>query len=90
MSNELRIRVREGATRLRSEYSTKELAELFNRSPRTITRWTAQPREQYLAQAQEKRERVAELRQDGKTPKQISEEIGLPLPSVYGILRKIS
>ncbi|MGV9183314.1 helix-turn-helix domain-containing protein [Arcanobacterium canis] len=82
------MRVRNGAKKLRSEYSISELAEIFNKSPRTITRWTAKPREEYLSEQQAKRAQVIELHKSGKKPKDIASTTGYALSTVYAILKK--
>lgn len=90
MTETATMRVRNGAKKLRSEYSISELAEIFDRSPRTITRWTAKPREEYLSEQLAKRQQVVELSKSGKKPKDIANETGYALSTVYAILKKFA
>jgi DNA-binding CsgD family transcriptional regulator len=62
---------------VRRKHTARELAEQFGVSPRTIQRLMAEPRGQYLARAQDRRRRVAELRAEGKTMRTIADQLGV-------------
>lgn len=89
-SEEKQRRLRRGASQLRKEYSANEVANLLNYSPRTIRRWTAEPRDEYLERVRARRESVLKLHDEGKTPREIIKETGYSRSSVYTILRELS
>lgn len=80
-------RLRNGAHQLRKTYSANEVASLLNYSSRTIRRWTATSREDYLRPIQEKHAQVFQLYKEGKKPKEIAEELNYALSTIYYILR---
>ena len=60
----------------RRKATAKELAAQMGCSERTVRRLAAEPREQFLARAAQRRTRAWELRQSGLSYKQIAEEMG--------------
>lgn len=58
-------------------------AKRVGRSPRTISRWTSIPREEWLAQAEQKKRRVKELRARGMTMPAIAKETGYSIGTVH-------
>lgn len=75
-----------GATR--NGWSVRELAEKTGASPRSIINWTSEPRETYLARANEKRECVQELRAKGLTMRAIAAELGCSVGTVHRYVKE--
>ena len=67
----------------RNGWSVRELAEKTGASPRSIANWTSEPRKKYLARANEKRAKVAELRAQGLTMRAIADELGCSVGTVH-------
>lgn len=67
----------------RNGLTARELAERIGCTPQTIRNWTAEPREDYLARAQEKRKRVQELRAQGLSIRAIAAETGYSVGTVH-------
>lgn len=65
-----------------------EAAKLTGLSPRTIRRWTSEPREVYLGRAAERREKIHELREKGLSMRAIAEEVGIAVSAVHYALHK--
>jgi DNA-binding CsgD family transcriptional regulator len=62
---------------VRRNRTARELAEQFGVSERTIRNIAAEPRPEYLARAQDRRRRIAELRAQGKTMRAIADQLGV-------------
>ena len=62
---------------VRRTRTARDVAEQFGVSPRTIRRIAAEPRPEYLARAQDRRRRIAELRAQGKTMRAIADQLGV-------------
>ena len=62
---------------VRRTRTARDVAEQFGVSPRTIQRLMAEPRPEYLARAQDRRRRIAELRAQGKTMRAIADQLGV-------------
>ncbi|MDF3313451.1 sigma factor-like helix-turn-helix DNA-binding protein [Rhodococcus sp. T2V] len=80
-------------TPVRRKKTARELAEEFGASPRTIQRLIAEPREDFLARAAERRTRAVELREQGLKHREIAEEMGISIGAVGRLLhdaRKIA
>lgn len=60
---------------VRRRFTAKEAAERLGVTPRTVQRLMAEPREQYLARANSKREQVAQLRAEGLSVRAIAEKL---------------
>ena len=80
MSNRQRI-PRNGKT-------LREVAEGTGMSVATIARWTSEPREDYLARANEKRARVRELRGKGLSVRAIAAETGYSVGTVHRYVKE--
>jgi DNA-directed RNA polymerase specialized sigma24 family protein len=66
--------------------SAREAAERLNCSPRYIRQVVAEPREEYLARAAERRDRVLALREQGMKHREIAEQLGIKQGTVSAIL----
>lgn len=60
---------------IRRQFTAREAAERLGVTTRTVQRLMAEPREQYLARANTKREQVANLRAEGLSVRAIAEEL---------------
>ena len=67
----------------RNGRTVREVAEMTGLSKRTIISWTSEPRKKYLARADERRERIRELRSQGKSMRSIAEEVGCSVGLVH-------
>lgn len=67
----------------RNGRTVKEAAALTGLSTATIIRWTSEPREDYLARADEKRQRVRDLRAKGLSIRAIARETGYSVGTVH-------
>lgn len=67
----------------RNGWSVKELHEKTGAAKSSIIRWTSEPREAYLARAEEKRRRVSELRSKGLSIRAIARETGYSVGTVH-------
>lgn len=74
----------------RNGWSVRELAEKTGASPRAIANWTSEPREDYLARADEKRRRVQELRAKGLTIRAIAAETGYSVGTVHRYAKDVT
>lgn len=70
-------------TRAKRQHTARELGERFNRSPRTIRRIIAEEREVYLSHAEERREKIRQLRETGMTMRAIAAEVGCSVGTVH-------
>lgn len=73
-------------TRAIRKHTARELGERFGRTPRTIRRIIAEPREDYLARAQAKRERARQMKAEGASIKEIQEALGVSQATAYRYL----
>ncbi|PRY06102.1 sigma factor-like helix-turn-helix DNA-binding protein [Kineococcus rhizosphaerae] len=71
----------------RRKVTAKEAAAKFGVSERTIRRIIAEPRDEFLARAAERRAKVLALRAEGLTYREIGEEIGTTTGAVGRLLR---
>lgn len=62
-------------TRAKRTKTARELADAFNRSPRTIRRIIAEERSSYEARAQDRRARILELHAQGLGVRAIAREL---------------
>ena len=72
----------------RNGWSVKQLADKTGASPRAIVNWTSEPREDYLARADEKRYRVRELRGRGLSIRAIARETGYSVGTVHRYIKE--
>lgn len=69
--------------------TARAAGEKVGRAERTIQRWTSIPRQEYLDNAQARREQAQKLYTQGLTPTQIAEKTGIPRPSVYRYIQQL-
>lgn len=67
----------------RNGRTAREVAERIGMSERSAQRWTSEPREVYLARADEKRQAVRKLRAEGLTMRAIAAELGCSVGTVH-------
>ena len=67
----------------RNGWTVRELAEKTGASPRAIISWTSEPREDYLARADEKREKIQTLRAEGLSMRAIAKQVGCSVGLVH-------
>lgn len=72
----------------RNGLTIRELAERIGRSPRTVKRYTSEPREVYEAKAAARHERIRELRAKGMSMRAIAAEVGVTVSTVHYALTK--
>jgi len=75
--------------RRRPGLTARAAGEKVGRSPRTIRRWSSIPLQEYLDNAQARREKVQKLYQQGFTPTQIAEKTDIARPSVYRYIQQL-
>lgn len=75
-------------TRAKRTQTARELADRFGVSVRTIQRTVAQPREDYLADAAARRERIHAMRAEGLSMRAIAEREGVTVGAVHYALHK--
>jgi DNA invertase Pin-like site-specific DNA recombinase len=69
--------------------TAREGAIKFGVSTRTIQRFMAEPREDYERRAREKRQRVRQLRAEGKKYKEIAEIMEISMGTVAWLMNQI-
>lgn len=67
----------------RNGMSMRELAEKTNTSISTVSMWTSEPREVFLARADKKRTDVLRLRAKGLSMRAIAKELGVSVGTVH-------
>jgi len=72
----------------RRELTAREAAERLGIAPRTVRKIVAEPREEYLARAKERRERVLALRAQGMKLKDIAAQVGMTVGGVGATLHE--
>ena len=71
---------------VRRNRTARELADQFGASTRTIVRLMAEPRDEFEARARQRREHAAQMRREGKTYKEIAEDMGISTGAVGALL----
>lgn len=71
----------------RNGLTARELAARVGCTPQTIRNWTAEPREVYLARADEKRRRITALRAQGLSMRAIADRVGCSVGTVHRYAR---
>lgn len=66
--------------------TAREVAQLLHVSERTVRKAMAEPRDEFLARAAQRREAVMALRGEGKKYREIADELGLPMGTVKTII----
>jgi transposase len=72
----------------RNGLSIRELADRIGRSPRTVQRYTSEPRETYESRAAERHTRIRALRAEGLSMRAIAEQVGVTVGAVHYALHK--
>lgn len=67
----------------------KKIAEIVNRSEKTVRRWLSEFIEKEKEQREELKRRAIELREEGKSIREISEELGVPERTVMRWLKDV-
>lgn len=71
----------------RNGLSVRELAARTGVSTASIIRWTSEPREVYLGRAEERQERIRQMRASGMTMRAIAAELGCAVGTVHYALK---
>lgn len=74
--------------RARRDQTAREMGERFGRSPRTIRRIIAEPREDFLGRAEQRHEKIRELHGQGLSMRAIAEQLGISPGTVHYALHK--
>jgi len=72
----------------RNGKTAREVAEKTGLSIRTIMEWTAESRETYLSRAEQRRQKIRELRKKGLSMRAIAAEVGCSVGTVHNALAK--
>jgi len=72
----------------RRTVTARELAERFNRTPRTIRRIVAEPRDDFEARARARQTEALALRAQGLSYAQIATELGISRDAAAGLVRR--
>jgi len=72
----------------RRKQTAAELAKRFGKSPRTIRRIIAEPRDEYDAKVEARHEQIRTLREKGKSMRTIAAEVGVSVGTVHYALNK--
>lgn len=70
----------------RRPQTARELAEEMGASARTIQRIWAEPREEFLARANQRRTRAVELRSQGMKYREIADAMGVTIGTVSSLI----
>lgn len=66
----------------------RQLAELAGISEATVSRRYSEPRKEYLARAQARKQAAVDLRKQGMTIRAIAEELGVSVGSVHRYIKQ--
>ena len=75
-------------TRARRKQTAAELAKRFGVTPRTIRNTVAEERNAYLSRAEQRRQKIRELRKTGLSMRAIATEVGCSVGTVHNALAK--
>lgn len=73
---------------VRRKRTAREVADQLGVSPRTVRRFVAEPRKAYLGRAEERRQKIRDLRETGMSMRAIANEIGCAVGTVHGALKE--
>jgi hypothetical protein len=73
---------------VKRQRTAREVAEELGVSPRTVRRVVAQPRAEYLGEAEQRRQRIRAMRSQGMTMRAIANEEGIVVSAVHYALHK--
>lgn len=76
------------STPSRRSHTARELGNRFNRSPRTVRRVIAEPREAYLSRAQQRHTEIRRLRAEGLSMRAIAAKVGCTVGTVHYALSR--
>ncbi|MFD6815259.1 helix-turn-helix domain-containing protein, partial [Enteractinococcus coprophilus] len=71
---------------VRRKRTAREVAEQLGVSPRTVRRFVAEPRDDYLGRAEQRRQQIRELREQGLSMRAIAAEVGCSVGTVHNAL----
>lgn len=71
---------------VRRKRTAREVAEQLGVSPRTVRRFVAEPRDAYLSRAEQRRQQIRELREQGLSMRAIATEVGCSVGTVHNAL----
>jgi len=71
---------------IRRKRTAREVAEQLGVSPRTVRRFVAEPRAEYLTRAEQRRQQIRELREQGLSMRAIADEVGCSVGTVHNAL----
>jgi hypothetical protein len=73
---------------VKRQRTAREVAEQLGVSPRTVRRVVAQPRAEYLGEAEQRRQTIRAMRAQGGTMRQIAADLGVSVGTVHYALSK--
>lgn len=73
---------------IKRKRTAREVAEQLGVSERTVRNFVAQPREEYLAEAAERRKRIRTLRAEGLSMRAIAAQEGITPGAVHYAIHK--
>lgn len=71
---------------IRRKRTAREIAEQLSVSPRTVRRFVAEPRAEYLTRAEQRRKQIRELREQGLSMRAIAAQVGCSVGTVHNAL----
>lgn len=72
---------------VRRKRTAREVAEQLGVSPRTVRRFVAEPRNDYLSRAEQRRKEIRKLREQGLSMRAIANEVGCSVGTVHNALK---
>jgi len=75
-------------TRARRNHTAAELAKRFGVTPRTIRNMVAEERSEYLKRAEQRQEKIRELRETGLSMRAIASKVGCSVGTVHRALKE--
>lgn len=73
---------------MRRERTAREVAAQLGVSERTVRRFIAQPRDEFMSDVQARRERIRELREQGLSYRAIADAVGCSIGTVHNALKR--
>ena len=78
-----------GTKRMKRKYTARELAERFGVTPRHVRRIVAQERDEWIAEAIERRQKAAELRAQGLRWAAVGQELGISADAARMLVSRV-
>lgn len=72
---------------VRRKRTAREIAEQLGVSPRTVRRFVAEPRDDYLSRAEQRRQQIRDLREQGLSIRAIANKVGCSVGTVHNALK---